>query len=150
MTRHLTAKEKSQSRLVLSLVVTALLIEKVGGSLKEGQLPTDLPAVRECTLLVDEILEKHEKTRRDKMIARLQTIRVRLTKQVSKLSLEAGLVGALRYITSDNVKPKPATRLAYIKDMFTENLKTIETVAKFNNKEAEIFEKELRKHLRSL
>ena len=150
MPTPLTKKEKAQCKVVLALLVTSLLIQRVGAKVLDENNQQDLPAVVECTNMIDEILRDANPERRAMMVEKIQTARVRLTKKVSKFDISASLVGALQYVTSGKIKTKPGTRLDFIVTTFGQNLEVMQQTVPEHAVSARQFELELAKAINAI
>ncbi len=150
MPAHLTPKEKSQCRVILALLVSSLLIQRVGQKVLDPETKDDLPAVVECTQMIDEIFRSAEEGRRKIMVDRIQLIRLRLTKKTSRMDVAGAMVGALDYITSGSIKSKPGTRLDFILQTFASNLDVLRKTVPEQNKTAKAFRSEFAKAIKSI
>ena len=142
---HLKPKEKKHVKVIVILAVTGLLLEKVSEKstrVKEG----GNPAVTHIGAQIDEFLKPYPESRRNELIKRINTIRVRLTKNIGHLQIENAFVGALEVLTDEKLlKTKVGTRLDFIVGNFRTNLANIKENLPINEKEVA----ELRKHLLS-
>jgi hypothetical protein len=150
MPQPLTKKEKAQCKVILALLVTSLLIQRVGSKVLDENTEQDLPAVVECTNMIDEILRDMEPARRDLAIQKIQTHRIRLTKKVAKFEVSACLVGALQYIASGKIKTKPGTRLDFIVQTFSKNLEVMQKTVPEHSQTANEFQQELAKAINAI
>lgn len=150
MPTPLTKNEKAQCRVILALLVTSLLIQRVGSKVIDEPPEQDLPAVVECTRMIDEILRSADEHRRNLMIEKIQLHRIRFTKKVSRLDISASLVGALRYMASGKIKTKPGTRLDYIVSTFAANLEVVQKTVPEHSETAKVFEREMSKAIASI
>jgi hypothetical protein len=146
----LTKTEKTKCKVILSLLVTSLMLQRVSTAVTDADNEQDLPAVRECTSMIDELLSDVEPDRRTVMVNRIQLQRMRLTKKVAKLDIAAALVGSLQYLTSGAIKTKPGTRLAFIVETFKQNLEVMEKTIPEHSVSAKEFKKELAKTIAAM
>jgi hypothetical protein len=130
------------------VLITALLLQKV--SSEAGIEGGNTPAVQQCTFIIDEILASKEMDRRTLMTNRIQIIRQRFTKKVSKTPLHTGLCAAMELLGSDFFKSKPGTRFDFLRQNFRENEKNMRDLMPVDEAEFDIFKKELKAAILSI
>ena len=127
-------------RVIFTLTVVSLCLENVRKHTARFDSKMN-PAVSQCLQQIEEIFAQYpdndpmQKVYRNRVNDR----RIKFTKQVSQLSMESGLIGALRVLTT-RFRTKPGTRIAFICDQFRENLPAIEKAFLKNEREVKEFE----------
>lgn len=135
---QLTKRDKAEAKIILSLLVVGLLLEGVNN---ESGGKDSNPAVSQITHYIDELLEHHEDAeRRNTIINKVQKTRVKLTQRVKDIDKGSALIGAMRHLTTMNVKVAQGTRLDFIISTFAKNLKTIEEGIPYNAEKSRKFE----------
>lgn len=136
MAASLTAKNKVECQVILSLIVVALLLnelDKEAGK-TEGE---DGPAVKQCTALINELMVRNDEKTRKLMEKRINVNRVKLTKKIKDHKIADALIGALTVLTSGFIRSKPGTRLDYIITMFRANLPNMTLLTKYDPDKAD-------------
>lgn len=142
---NLNKKNKQQCQLVFLMLVVSLLITEQEKSL--GKTEGNNPAVSNCTAMIDEIFAAHAKDEPTihAMHKRINAHRVRFTKRVKDIPINAGLIGALELLTSDFIKSKPGTRFDFIVGTFRTNLSNIKRTVDYDEEHAAEFKKLFKK-----
>lgn len=147
MPYSLTPKQKAECKVIISLLAIAMLMKAIDEQLnREGPNP----AVDNCTQFMDTILEAKDEELRKAMIDKINTARIKLTKKTKLIDTSSSLTGAIRLFTSGFIKTKPGTHLDYIRGIFAKNLEQIEKRATFNEERAKVFERELKKVIKTV
>lgn len=141
---NLNKRNKVQCQVILGMLVPALLLQQADkGTPQEGK-PN--PAVNNCIAMIDEIFASHadDQPTIDAMRRRIDVHRVRFTKRVSRYNTEDGVIGSLQMLSSGLIKSRAGTRLDYIINTFSSNLSTMKVRLKYNQENADAFEKLLK------
>jgi hypothetical protein len=135
MSEQLTKKQNDQARFIASLVIVSALLQSIAE--QTGQT-SDNPAISECVKHIDTMLAGADDETRTKIIRKVQTLRIRISKKVSKLDVGSGIVGALEYLTT-TFKAPPASSSAFIIDNFRRNLETIKSGVPYRDSDRKKF-----------
>jgi hypothetical protein len=137
---NLNKRNKKECQIILAMLIQALFMQETDKL--TGNDPTENPAISNCMAMIDELFAKHnaDPATLRAMRLRVDAHRKRFTRKVKHLPLECGLVGALQYLTSGNIKTKAGTRLDYIVTVFAQNLKLVKDVVEFEQDKADEFE----------
>lgn len=135
-------QRKKECQVIFMLLVTSLLLQEADK--EAGESSSNNPAVSQCIAVIDMLLKKQDDHTRNMMVERIQSNRIRFTKNVENLTTSSSLIGALRLLTSDYIRTKPGTRLDFIIQTFKGNLKNMELLITFRESDAQEFQTKLK------
>ena len=120
MTQQLTPSLKKKVQFFTALTVLTGVLVEIG---KRTGIEQN-PAANECISYMDKQLAAMSEADRNRVVHRLQELRVRIAKRTKNIDISAALVGAIDCI-SEVFTAKPGTEAAFIIDTFKRNRKAL-------------------------
>ena len=123
----LTKANRAKARVCFTVLVVALTMQRAFEQLGLPNTPEDLPAVKECTVMIDEILNGIPDRDRQSVIDRIQRTRILLYDKTKSADSSDALIAFMNVLVGPTFVSRLGTRFDYLRQTLRKNMPMVVT-----------------------